>query len=58
LSRKTGMFSKQKVFCVLLGSDPHFYYIDFASLNDDNPNFLNPYDNVIDATDEIHDSFY
>ena len=52
------MFSKQKVFCVLLENDPHFYYIDFQSLNDDNPNFVNPYENVFNRTETIHDSFY
>jgi hypothetical protein len=58
LTRKLGMMTKQKVFCVLLEQDPHFYFIDFASLKDDNPNFVNPYENITDNTETLHNSFY
>jgi hypothetical protein len=49
--------SKQKVFCVLLEQDPHFYFTDFGALKDDNPNFVNPYENVVDNTETLHNSF-
>ena len=58
LTRKLGIMTKQKVFCVLLDQDPHFYFIDFTSLQDDNPNFVNPYENVRDNTETVHNSFY
>lgn len=57
VTRKLGIFTKQKVFCVLLENDPHLYFIDYASLNDDNPNFVNPYENIVDANVTLHDSF-
>ena len=52
------MMNKQKVFCVLLENDPHFYITDFANLNDEEPNFVNPYLNVIDCNESIHNSFF
>lgn len=57
LTRKTGIMSKQKIFCVLLEQDPHFYFTDFSALKNDNPNFVNPYDNVVDNTETLHNSF-
>jgi hypothetical protein len=56
---KQGLLSKnKKVFCVLLENDPHFYFTSFQNLDEEEPNFVNPYLNVIDANESVHNSFY
>ena len=42
---------------MLLGNDPNFYYISLDLLGDEEPNFVNPYLNVFDANESIHNSF-
>ena len=58
LTLKTGFLSSKKIFCVLLQNDPHLYAIEFAQLNDENPNFVNPYLNALESAETVHESFY